>query len=562
MAKPKIVNQKAKWRAHSIRLVRYAERVQSVYDTLSREVARLALKTGYDGDKPFKWSDYPATKEKFDKIRIQFVKGLREVIYSGTSEEWKQSNLIQDLLADKALKFYGIKRNGKKAKVYYQTNNDALKVFQERKDKGMNLSQKLWNQSASYKTEMEYCLSSAIEKGMSAVKLSKKLSKYLLDYPLLKKDYKEKYGKAIRCQDCEYRSIRLARSEINMAYRSAEQERWKQFDFVLGYEVKLTQNGRHIPDICDELVGKYPKDFKFVGWHPNCLCYTVPVLKTEEQFFNYEEVPEITEPPQGFSDWLKDNAKRIDKAAERGTLPYFVKDNHLYMFKQHHFVLTEKDAQVLRQSNFNAIDVMKYNSSSVKGFDIIALNSDLEKEFDKAKIEIKSKRLYIFPNGNASLSYEGKNDKQEEFYMKRSFRKEGDGPVYVYHDSLLIPKSLQGKGLGKEIFKSLYRQYKRANVQYVALKANLDVGGYAWARYGFSANVEDVLQAIQPNKNALRIFRAWEAVHPQEKLFPMNLIAREKFGKEVLLGSHWNGILDMQNENVIKYFERFIGITD
>ena len=331
MAKPKIVNQKAKWRAHSIRLVRYAERVQSVYDTLSREVARLALKTGYDGDKPFKWSDYPATKEKFDKIRIQFVKGLREVIYSGTSEEWKQSNLIQDLLADKALKFYGIKRNGKKAKVYYQTNNDALKAFQERKDKGMNLSQKLWNQSASYKTEMEYCLSSAIEKGMSAVKLSKKLSKYLLDYPLLKKDYKEKYGKAIRCQDCEYRSIRLARSEINMAYRSAEQERWKQFDFVLGYEVKLTQNGRHIPDICDDLVGKYPKDFKFVGWHPNCLCYTVPVLKTEEQFFNYEEAPEITEPPQGFSDWLKDNAKRIDKAAERGTLPYWYKDNSAFV---------------------------------------------------------------------------------------------------------------------------------------------------------------------------------------------------------------------------------------
>lgn len=278
MAKPKGINQKAKWRAHSIRLARYADRVQSVYDTLNQEVAQIALRTNYDGSEPFKWNDYPATKKKFDEIRTQFVTDMRSVIYSGMSEEWKQSNLVQDLLADKALAFYGIKRNGKKARAYYQKNSDVLKAFQQRKDDGLNLSQKLWNQSADYKQEMEYCLSSAIEKGMSAVKLSKKLSKYLSDFPSLKKDYKEKYGKAVKCQDCEYRSIRLARSEINMAYRTAEQERWKQFDFVLGYEVKLTQNGRHVPDICDDLAGKYPKDFVFKGWHPNCYSADSEVL--------------------------------------------------------------------------------------------------------------------------------------------------------------------------------------------------------------------------------------------------------------------------------------------
>lgn len=85
------------------------------------------------------------------------------------------------------------------------------------------------------------------------------------------------------------------------------------------------------------------------------------------------------------------------------------------MSKKEPFVLTEKDVKILRQSNFNAIDVMKYNSSSVKGFDIIALDRDLEKEFDKAGIYIKKKRLFIFPNGNASLSYEGENGKNEEF---------------------------------------------------------------------------------------------------------------------------------------------------
>lgn len=331
MAKPKGVNQKARYRAHSIRLTRYVDRVQSVYDTLNQEVASAVVRTSYDGEKPFRFSDYPLTKKKMEEVQAAFVKDMRSVIYSGTSEEWKESNLVQDLLADKALKFYGVKHGDQKRRVYYQSNNDALKAFQRRKDDGMGLSEKLWNQSKGYKEEMEFAISSGIEKGTSAVKLSKRLSKYLQDFPSLKHDYKEKFGKAVTCQDCEYRSIRLARSEINMAYRTAEQERWKQFDFVLGYEVKLTQNGRHVPDICDDLAGKYPKDFKFTGWHPNCMCYVVPVLQSEEDFWNEESASEIVEPPKNFTDWLEKNAERLDKAAENDTLPYWYTDNLKYV---------------------------------------------------------------------------------------------------------------------------------------------------------------------------------------------------------------------------------------
>lgn len=124
---------------------------------------------------------------------------------------------------------------------------------------------------------------------------------------------------------------RLARTEINMAYRKAEQERWKSFDFVVGYEVKITQNGKHVEDICDCLKGKYRKDFKFMGWHPQCMCYTIPILKTEDEFFDDDEdsksVNEVEDVPQGFKDWVKNNEERIDKAAERGKLPYFIADN-------------------------------------------------------------------------------------------------------------------------------------------------------------------------------------------------------------------------------------------
>ncbi len=118
-----------------------------------------------------------------------------------------------------------------------------------------------------------------------------------------------------------------------MAYRTAEQTRWQQFDFVVGYEVKTTQNGTHKEDICDELAGKYPKDFVFTGWHPQCMCYTIPILKTEEEFWaddsenSTESVNEVTDVPDGFKDWIEENKERIEKAEEKGALPYFIKDN-------------------------------------------------------------------------------------------------------------------------------------------------------------------------------------------------------------------------------------------
>ena len=271
MAKPNIPNQKKKYQELNSRLNRYVALVEQIYDTLNLEAAKIALNTEYDADSGtvFKFSDYPQTKKSIADIQAQFVDDIRSVIYRGTSDEWKNSNEVQDLMADKVLKAYTATIDKEKYKVLYQTNSDALKAFQNRRDRGFDVSAKLWQQSTVYKEELEAAISCAIQKGTSAVALSKQISKHLLDFPSLQKDYKEKYGSAEHLKDCEYRSIRLARSEINMAYQTAENERWKQMDFVVGYEIK--RSGREFPcTVCESLAGKYPKDFTWVGWHPNC----------------------------------------------------------------------------------------------------------------------------------------------------------------------------------------------------------------------------------------------------------------------------------------------------
>lgn len=328
MAKVRTPNQKNRYRQLNKRLAGYVLLVEQIYDELNLEAAQIALSTGYDGSKPFHFKDYPKTRDRVNKLKKKFVEELHAVIYRGTSDEWKQSNLVQDLLADRVLKAYGATHRGKKNQVYYQVNSDALQAFQERKISGMNLSGNLWNQAANYREELEYAISSAIQKGTSAVTLSKRLSKYLKDFPSLQKDYTQKFGKAVDCHDCEYRSIRLARSEINMSYRTAEQTRWKQMDFVVGYKIKLS--AKHpCHDICDMLAGDYPKDFFWTGWHPNDMCYLVPILNTEEEFWSDSttSVNEVKDVPEGFKKWLADNDERILKSKQKGTLPYFLKDN-------------------------------------------------------------------------------------------------------------------------------------------------------------------------------------------------------------------------------------------
>lgn len=339
MGKPKTPGQKRAYSRLNKRLSGYVMAVETIYDRLNTEAAKAALRAGYGADvgREFRFKDYPQTKATIEGIQWQFVRDMSIVIHRGTSDEWRRSNELQDLLATGAMNYYNAQIHGVRRRVYYQRNNDALKAFQQRRDRGMLLSDKLWEQSDDYRRSLEAAISTAIEKGTSAVTLSKQVSKYLQDFPSLKKDYGKRFGKATDIHDCEYRSARLARSEINMAYRRAEQLRWQQMDFIIGYEIKLSK--RHPqPDMCDDLAGKYPKDFMWTGWHPNDMCYVVPILADDEDFdkmqeaiLNGEPMPEIKgvvrEPNEYFQDWWKDNRGRVARAQ---SLPYWVKDNPKY----------------------------------------------------------------------------------------------------------------------------------------------------------------------------------------------------------------------------------------
>ena len=310
MPKPKIPNQRKAQLEHKKRIERYVALINQLYDKLNKEASKLALATDHDPAKQFLWSDYPQTKAALEKLQSQFISEMQAIIMAGTSAEWKESNLVQDLIAKKLLKAYtGSTKSGEEYTRYFETNPASLQAFQQRRAAGMNLSTRVWNLSEQYKTELEMAVSAAIEPGTSAMELAADIKKYLNEPDMMFRrfrykdengEWKRKWKQKIMGSDGKvhfidadpteyhpgrgvYRSSarnaqRLARTEINMSYRTAEQERWRQFDFVVGYEVKTTQNGRHVEDICDCLAGKYRKDFKFLGWHPQCYPIGTEVL--------------------------------------------------------------------------------------------------------------------------------------------------------------------------------------------------------------------------------------------------------------------------------------------
>lgn len=93
----------------------------------------------------------------------------------------------------------------------------------------------------------------------------------------------------------------------------------------------------HCP-FCAEMAGKYPKDFKFWGWHPHCRCTTIPILKSWEQMDEdnerlimgqpISESPErILFPKESFRNWVRDNKDKIERAKVK---PFFIQNNEKY----------------------------------------------------------------------------------------------------------------------------------------------------------------------------------------------------------------------------------------
>lgn len=339
--------------AHYRTTEQYARAVDRLFDVATKEITQAATRGKIDPEKPFSFDDYPKIKGVMQEVTVQLADRLTTTIETGSKKQWlfackKNDGFIASIMDTSKLSKARLNK-------MQDRNLDALKSFQGRKVEGLNLSERVWKYVGQYREQMETALDAGLGDGRSAQQLARDVKQNLKDPNRLFRRVRDKRGNLVLSKAARafhpgrgvYRSSvknaqRLTRSEINMAYRESDWQRWQSLDFVVGFEIVRSN---HEPlcdcDICARLVGRYPKTFKFIGWHPQCMCYAIPILMDEETFDDNElgdlkaalrgttykhrqaanTVPDV---PDGFKEWVKDHIE-----AQKGwsSTPYFIRDN-------------------------------------------------------------------------------------------------------------------------------------------------------------------------------------------------------------------------------------------
>ena len=167
------------------------------------------------------------------------------------------------------------------------------RIIQER-----TLNQRILKATNAFKMEVEARIAIGIANGESEASMIRTVEKFLLEpYSFLsvekRADYEArrlaiKFSPKTGTYKSAYANAkRLVRSEVFEAYRRADYLIWSNANEVVGIRVYL--NPAHpMVDSCDYLVGDYPKDFFFCGFHPACICLSRPYTRGEA----ISEIPE------------------------------------------------------------------------------------------------------------------------------------------------------------------------------------------------------------------------------------------------------------------------------
>lgn len=371
------------------RSVEYAEMIrrlfeQTVTDIVGLQSTDLTLAEG----EMFSFDALPIkTQQEVERL----LRRLHSVATTATENkieiEWEKANEEIDRFVESKVGKEVI--DNPKFKAWTARNTTALYTFMIRKQGNKTLSERIWSATRQLREEMEVAMTVSIGEGKSAAQMSREVKKYLNDPDLMFRRFRYKIeDKIVEDKDADgnvigthketvwgrkwkklvkdengrkhwidydkdsykvgsgmYKSatknaMRVTRTETNMAYRRADQERWQKLDFVLGYHIQPSANHTEEdcePDICEQLKGDYPKTFKFTGWHIQCLCFSTPILMSDDEYMAmmdakaqgkpYKSPRLITDYPQGFKDWCVENADKIEDLHKRGKDPYFVREN-------------------------------------------------------------------------------------------------------------------------------------------------------------------------------------------------------------------------------------------
>lgn len=352
----------------------YNKRLGRLYSDYVKKLTSLGYgEDVLEDDALFNFDNFPQLKARLDDIFNDYYQNsllcYKSGITDGVALAYNHDEMViggYSVLTDKAIRV---------------ARDTAAATFISNRLKaknGLNLAQIVWNYCQQTKSEFEMAMSNTIAdgigKGSSAEEIGKSIRKYLNDPDMMYRRYHtikvqkngkkkdvvtwrrrriidgkvrfieetlEKVGMGVY-RSARKNALRVARTEINAAYHKARNERWQNEPFVIGQYIHVSPQ-HNIDDICNDLEGRYPKDFDWRSWHSNCICTSDPItiqgeekkefykrLMAGEDMSNYVSPFAVLTMPEKYNQYIRDNSEAIVKAGMRGKLAWHLQDNTKY----------------------------------------------------------------------------------------------------------------------------------------------------------------------------------------------------------------------------------------
>ena len=346
-------------RQHLEKLIQQEASLKYIFDEYVRNVSIL-MSGWQDSGNENVWVRNAHIEKGVEKELQVLHDKLVENIKNFTIDAWTRSNRKTDDLIEEYIK--DIPLNNVTKKGLFARNQEALDAFLKAKTGGETMSDRVWKVMDGGKESIEHYLSSGISTGRPATVISQDMRQLLKDPDKRFRRIRNEEGKLVLSAPMReyhpgtgvYRSSfmnakRLAVSETNAAYRTADCERWEKLDFILGIDIRRSASNKGPCPICDSMVGKYPKEFKYKGWHPFCICPATPILMEEDAFIDSlvdGTVPEsdyVKDLPAGARDYMEDQLQkgRVTKDS------YLFKNNSKFFDNQNQVDLKSKNHEEL-----------------------------------------------------------------------------------------------------------------------------------------------------------------------------------------------------------------------
>lgn len=352
----------------------YNKRLGRLYSDYVKKLTSLGYgEDVLEDDALFNFDNFPQLKARLNEIFNDYYQNsllcYKSGITDGVALAYNHDEMViggYSVLTDKAIRV---------------ARDTAAATFISNRLKaknGLNLAQTVWNYCQQTKSEFEMAMSNTIadgiKQGSSAEEIGKSIRRYLNDPDMMYRRYHtikvqkngkkkdvvtwrrrriidgkvrfveeplEKVGMGVY-RSARKNALRVARTEINSAYHKARNERWQNEPFVIGQYIHVSPQ-HNIDDICNDLEGRYPKDYVWISWHPQCICTSDPItiqgeekkefykrLMAGEDMSNYVSPFAVLTMPEKYNQYIKDNSEAIVKAGMRGKLAWHLQDNTKY----------------------------------------------------------------------------------------------------------------------------------------------------------------------------------------------------------------------------------------